>query len=44
MGYSENFVQVFGNKKILWFFPVDSIDKKYDGVHFPKSNITKELI
>lgn len=44
IGCYENFVQVFGKRKILWPFPVDSIDRKYDGVHFPKSNINNELI
>lgn len=38
MGTSNNWEQIFGKHKCLWFLPVESRNEEYDGVNYPRRN------
>ena len=40
----SNFEQIFGEKKCLWMFPIESRENKYDGINYPKKNVEQQLL
>lgn len=36
MGTQNNWEQIFGKNKCLWFLPIESRNEEYDGVNYPR--------
>ena len=44
LGMAKNFFHLFGYNPLYWFFPINTMNKQDDGIHFEHRDLNEEKI